>query len=518
MICAPNAHLNTVSLYDPVGNRTRVVEADGSVVTWSYDPTYQLTNEQRSGSTSYKITYAYDGVGNRTLLDNSGSPITYRYNAANELATSQTNTGGVTTYAFDGDGNLLKTLAPGAQLTTNTWDGENRLTNVALPSGIVDTFTYNGDGQRVQKEDSTGTTNHIWDGQNILLETNGGDLTQAVYTLEPARHGNLISQVRSGVTSFYLFDALGSARQLASGGGSTTDSYACDSYGNSVQLSGSTPNPFRYLGRLGYYFDIDTALFDIRTMAYDSQLGRFVLRDLSPTIHSNAYLYSGNNPVNRASASGRRKSGKDKHVPPDNPCFDCAVAAVTTSPYVPDVAPGTCNVSLCCRGLCGSWLLSSWGYKHCFILVTTDNLAQIYYSGQPGRKAKNCKEALVVHSGGYGTGAECFLRGTECYDMGAHDCAGPDSVLNCLQEIANWFNTELLCYDARNCPNSNTVAFTLAAKCTKRPPPPDPPTRDPTVPQGDCISSAPCYGIRHLPPGSGTPVRFPAPPNPVPYV
>ena len=58
--------------YNPVGNRTQVVEVDGSVVTWSYDPTYQLTNEQRSGANSYNITYAYDGVGNRTLMVNSG--------------------------------------------------------------------------------------------------------------------------------------------------------------------------------------------------------------------------------------------------------------------------------------------------------------------------------------------------------------------------------------------------------------------------------------------------------------
>ena len=38
--------------YNPVGNRTQVVEVDGSVVTWSYDPTYQLTNERRSGANS----------------------------------------------------------------------------------------------------------------------------------------------------------------------------------------------------------------------------------------------------------------------------------------------------------------------------------------------------------------------------------------------------------------------------------------------------------------------------------
>ena len=67
-----------------------MVEVDGSVVTWSYDPTYQLTNEQRSGANSYNITYVYDPVGNRTLLVNSGAPTTYTYNAANQMATSQT--------------------------------------------------------------------------------------------------------------------------------------------------------------------------------------------------------------------------------------------------------------------------------------------------------------------------------------------------------------------------------------------------------------------------------------------
>ena len=62
------------------------------------------------------------------------------------------------------------------------------------------------------EKDSTGTTNHVWDGQNILLETNASNIIQVVYTLEPLLYGNLISQSRSGVDSFYLFDALGSTR------------------------------------------------------------------------------------------------------------------------------------------------------------------------------------------------------------------------------------------------------------------------------------------------------------------
>src|SRR5439155_868200 len=34
---------------DPVGNRLRVVEANGDRVTWTYDAAYQLIREQRSG-------------------------------------------------------------------------------------------------------------------------------------------------------------------------------------------------------------------------------------------------------------------------------------------------------------------------------------------------------------------------------------------------------------------------------------------------------------------------------------
>ena len=243
--------------YNPVGNRTQVVEVDGSVVTWSYDPTYQLTNEQRSGPNSYNITYAYDAVGNRTLMVNSGAPTTYAYNAANELATSQASAG-VTTYTFDGDGNLLTTLAPGNQLTTNTWDGENRLTKVALPSGIVDTFTYNGDGQRVQKQDSTGHD------QPRLgrAEHPAGDKRQQYHPgrlhagaaalrqsdLAVARRRGLVLPVRRAG----LDEGAGEQRGLGD------RQLSVRFVRQHAALTGSSNKSFRYAGQIGYYLDPDT--------------------------------------------------------------------------------------------------------------------------------------------------------------------------------------------------------------------------------------------------------------------
>ena len=264
--------------YNSVGNRMQVLEANGDTVTWSYDPDSQLTNEQRSGASGYSITYTYDAVGNRTLMVNNAAPTTYSYNAGNEIITSQTGSG-VTTYTFDGNGNLLTSLAPGNQLTTNTWDAENRLTQAALPSAIVDIFTYNGDGQRVQKQDSTGVTKHVWDGSyNILAETSASDVVQVVYTVLPAINGYLISQSRGGVDSFYLLDSLGSTRNLANGSGFITDSYLYDSFGNILQSSGTTITPFRYLASRGYYFDADLIQYLAQGWHYNPQQGRWLTR------------------------------------------------------------------------------------------------------------------------------------------------------------------------------------------------------------------------------------------------
>ena len=177
---------------------------------------------------------------------------------------------------------------------------------MALPSGTRNTFTYNGDGQRVQKQDSAGTTKHVWDGQNILLETDGSNIIQVVYTQEPTEYGNLLSQRRGGTSSFYLFDGLGSTWQLVNSTGSVTDSYLYDSFGGILLTSGMTSNPFKYKGRIGYYFDPDLADYYVRMRYLNPSNGRFFSRDpVAPEIpYATAYGYVRNNPSNLLDPSG----------------------------------------------------------------------------------------------------------------------------------------------------------------------------------------------------------------------
>ena len=90
--------------YDNTANRTGVLERNGDQVTWTYDKTYQLTNESRSGAHAYNTTYTYDPVGNRLVKDDSSALTTSTYDAANQLQTSVA-AAGTTTYTFDGAGN-----------------------------------------------------------------------------------------------------------------------------------------------------------------------------------------------------------------------------------------------------------------------------------------------------------------------------------------------------------------------------------------------------------------------------
>ena len=293
--------------YDPVGNRTQVVEGDGDVLTLTYDRTYQLTNEQRSGAHSYNITYVYDPVGNRTQLISSGAITTNTYDAGNQLLTGQ-NSAGLTTNTFDGSGNLLTSLAPGNLWTTNTWDGENRRVKVALPSGTVNTYAYNGDGHRVQRNDSTGSFNQVWDGENVLLETTSSTkIIQAAYALEPATYGRLLSKTTQpnnpGAVLFYMYDALGSTRQIVNGLSEAYSNFLYDSFGNNLLFSGTSG--YAYVGRLGYYADPDSGSYHVRARDYDPAVGRFLSRDpIRPKDGLNKYAYVNNNPFLLVDPSG----------------------------------------------------------------------------------------------------------------------------------------------------------------------------------------------------------------------
>jgi len=234
-------------------------------------------------------SFAYDPVGNRTT---GGSIV----NAGNQL-TADANYG----YEYDDNGNLTrKTSLATGNYTQYTYDAENRLTTVDEfaagnpTAAFTSTYRYDGLGRRIEKVANGQTTRYIYDGEDILLESDGSNVLQARYTHGPGID-EPIAVTKGGATYFYHQDGLGSVTDLTDSTGATAKSYAYDAYGNIVDQTGTIEQPYTYTGR---EFDAESGLYYYRARYYDPATGRFLQKDpIGLRGGINLYRYVGGNPI-----------------------------------------------------------------------------------------------------------------------------------------------------------------------------------------------------------------------------
>ena len=294
--------------YDTGGHRTQVEEANGDVVTWSYDALGQLIREWRSGANGYDISYAYDELGNRLTKEEGGVITTYSYDAANQLSCFEDNTG-ITSFSYDENGNTTLELHSSGERVSYSWDVNDRLIQVELPNGAINTFTFDGNSKRRSIIDSQGERYLIWDREATLAELDSGGNTISQYTHSPSDYGKLISQHRSGSTSFHHFDVVGSTRAMSDSMQSITDTADYSAFGAEVSRAGTTVTSFRWLGEAGYYKDVDTSLYLLRARHYNSAIARMASKDnlisSGESLAGNLYHYVQNNPISLFDPSGK---------------------------------------------------------------------------------------------------------------------------------------------------------------------------------------------------------------------
>ena len=194
-------------------------------------------------------------------------------------------------------------------------------------------YTYNPDGYRSSKTVDGIRTNHIWNGTQIVLETDETDTPIAEYIYGVKR----IYNEQNGEKTYYLYDVHGDTKHLTDALGAVTYDYTYDAFGNEIGLYDSdtdneadtdysdidneidfrifitddeddagnsdidnetaaneTYNPFRYCGE---YQDLCSGLIYLRNRYYDPSIGRFISED--PIQDGlNWYVYANNNPVN----------------------------------------------------------------------------------------------------------------------------------------------------------------------------------------------------------------------------
>ena len=286
------------------GKRQVVTDSAGATITYTYNSDGRLTGEVSAGlSPAINNSYGLDAVGNRTSLN--GSSITY--DANDRLTTSG--------HTYDANGNEMTVNGQAA-----TYDFENHLTGLAGTGGSTGptVYTYDADGNRLSAATSVTTggvttttaTGYLVDTTlpfaSVVEEYNNGTLA--------ARYDygdDLLRQDRTGSGGsllYYLYDGLGSTRQLTDASGVVKDGYLYDAYG--VQLAHSPnsliPNSFLFQGQ-----QLDTASGDyyFRARYYDQSSGRFISQDpfegdTDDPISLHKYLYASGDPMDNIDPGG----------------------------------------------------------------------------------------------------------------------------------------------------------------------------------------------------------------------
>jgi RHS repeat-associated protein len=304
---APDGSINSRFdyTYDAQGRRTSMTTLDGTT-TYGYDAAGELTSAKLPGGRT--ITFAYDTMGNRTVVSDSGAKTQYATNELNQY----TSVGGYPD-AYDADGNLTLATGPGGN-TVYTYDAQDRLIGVRT---ATDTWAYQYDalGNRIAATHNGQTVRYLVDPLglgDVVGEFDGGGNLVAHYT----QGLGLTSRVdASNAAAYYDFDANGNTAGLSGQWGLYLDSYKYLPFGQLLSSSGSLANPFRFGGQVGVT-DEGNGLDFMRARFYSPTDGRFIGRDpIGLAGGNNLYAYVGNNPVDHIDPSGLADSIEPDTIP-----------------------------------------------------------------------------------------------------------------------------------------------------------------------------------------------------------
>ena len=281
--------------HDLIGNRLTMTLSGGDALDYTYDNNYRLVNEARAGGTSYVKAWTYDYAGNRLTQWDGAITTTYTYNNSNELSTEAFGIT-TTTYTYDDNGNQT-----GKADGTNTWvwtyNYENQITAYTDPVVTKNsTYLFDAMGRRIKKDIGSGILIRkiIHDGADCIASYDGSDAYQKGY-VTPFLDENLLVSRTAG-SSYYFQDGLGSVMNLNDSSEITQNTYEYTAFGESVSVSETFYNSFRYAGRS---WDSESESYQNRERQYFPTIARFNRRDLIGYLDGiNLYTYVRSNPVN----------------------------------------------------------------------------------------------------------------------------------------------------------------------------------------------------------------------------
>ncbi|HWV15048.1 MAG TPA: RHS repeat-associated core domain-containing protein [Cellvibrio sp.] len=283
----------------------------GDVITQSdYDPMGRLVKQQAHSLLHKQHVidreYHYNAFGNLSSFKDGDWEVRYIYDmvdrlkrtegdlaehfvfdpAGNLLAQSKKETGNTTRgnrlnlqgdrkFEYDARGNLIReTRGKGGKLETLfTYNLNNQLIKVSK-QGQTSEYRYDPLGRRIRKQDSFGTTQYLWAGDQLAQEQRNN--IKKTYAYEPESF-RPVAMTQDGEIYHYHLDHLGTPRELTNQQGSIVWKARYKTYGNlALKEVEEVENNLRFQGQ---YFDEETGLHYNRHRYYDPSLGQFITQD-----------------------------------------------------------------------------------------------------------------------------------------------------------------------------------------------------------------------------------------------
>ena len=293
--------------YDSKGNLTHVYEDNADTIReYHYDDTNQLIFERNE---TQSASYTYDAGGNITSKTENNVTTEWLYEDEQwkDLLTSFDGQ----TITYDEIGNPL-TYRDGMSFA---WEKGRQLKQVTKADETV-SYQYNSSGLRTQKISSQyGTTVFILEGDCILSSTNGAEtiyfyydennraiamrVNDTMYAFEHNAHGDVVGifDTEGNLMVKYSYNAWGVPIEIVDGNGTDV---------SKDRTHVANKNPYRYRG---YYYDVETGLYYLKTRYYDPITCRFINQDsllgANKDIYSyNLFAYCSNNPTNLEDQDG----------------------------------------------------------------------------------------------------------------------------------------------------------------------------------------------------------------------
>ena len=264
--------------------------------------------------------YVFDPIGNRIVSTNNAEVTSYAANELNQYTSILSASAPLREPSHDDDGNMTST----GEGWHYEWNGENRLILASNETALV-SYAYDHQGCMVWTKISRGgaeaqsweeekSITYLWDNFNIIAETViSGSATNTTYniwgldidgTIQGAGGvGGLLAVIQDSATYVPAWDANGNIIGYTDANGVITAAREYDSFGNTINASGSTCVFSHWFSTKPLCFV--TSWYGFQFRMYCPEFGRWASRDLIQEHGGvNLFIYTSNNGINYIDSLG----------------------------------------------------------------------------------------------------------------------------------------------------------------------------------------------------------------------